>query len=210
MTRSGCWGFLLRLLPITETTLEYSLGPFILPRKPSLHVQAIWNHKPFAFTWVAQPSLLKSTAQLSSNLRASPDFHTFNQSDLTILTWANQLLPHHFVAFMRWFPPFTALFSNQCNYQSNVYVLTCWAQRQRSSGTRVTLSRHRGSVRRGRTLHASWTCRPTNLSRGEREPGLFSPIYFLDCIAPLLIWCRPDITHLTISIHIQYHFNQQK
>ena len=41
VTRSGCWGFLLRLLPITETTLEYSLGPFILPRKPSLHVQAI-------------------------------------------------------------------------------------------------------------------------------------------------------------------------
>ena len=101
VTRSGSWGFLLRLLPITETTLEYSLGPFILPRKPSLHVQAIWNHKPFAFTWVAQPSLLKSTAQLSSNLRAPPDFHTFNQSDLTILTWANQLLPHHFVAFMR-------------------------------------------------------------------------------------------------------------
>ena len=101
VTRSGCWGFLLRLLPITETTLEYSLGPFILPRKPSLHVQAIWNHKPFAFTWVAQPSLLKSKAQLSSNLRAPPDFHTFNQSDLTILTWANQLLPHHFVAFMR-------------------------------------------------------------------------------------------------------------
>ena len=62
-----------------------------------------------------------------------------------------------------------------------MYVLTCWAQRQRSSGTRVTLSRHRGSVRRGRTLHASWICRLTNLSRGEREPGLFSPIYFLDC-----------------------------
>ena len=28
VTRSGCWGFLLHLLPITETTLEYSLGPF--------------------------------------------------------------------------------------------------------------------------------------------------------------------------------------
>ena len=41
VTRSGCWRFLLRLLPITETMLEYSLGPFILPRKPSLHVQAI-------------------------------------------------------------------------------------------------------------------------------------------------------------------------
>ena len=41
VTRSGCWGFLLRLLLITETTLEYSLGLFILPRKPSLHVQAI-------------------------------------------------------------------------------------------------------------------------------------------------------------------------
>ena len=138
---------------------------------------------------VTQPSHLTSKAQLNSNPHATTDFHSLNQSDLTILTSTNQLLPHHFVVFMRLFPPFTAMLSNHATTNEKGIFLRTLPNAGVSPGRASCLSRRRVShvvgARRTRRVHVVPDVPLTSIRERERESSFHKHIF--GCILPLLI-----------------------